>query len=338
MGLAMSRCCCCIRRRSELTSPERGLSLSLSTAVQIERADDVVAASPSSQSHNDEEDDACRLEVIEEHQQPPDLEQEEGDLTESQEPGADDQRENQDMAAVFESHAWREEIEELAPERPSDPLSVAIEGQSELERSLLQRIISLNLEESNWEVQSDRSGLVVSKITRDGGMPGQEKPLTMWNIRQTLNNCTPRQVFETLMDHKNQNQWHRYLTAAALENQSHGADLLRTHFKGVGPIACREVLEFRAASKNLDADDLWIAYSSHGTENLGIPVQQPFTRAFTEVSGYRLREGEETRTVSISFITQNDPGGSLPAWVIKVGGPRGALDFVVDLQKALDKL
>merc|ERR1712039_964450 len=160
----------------------------------------------------------------------------------------------------------------------------------------------------------------------------------MWLFRRTMRNATPRAVFELLMNAEGQPSWNTYCASSKDLGNCNGATLIQTCFKGLYPVAAREALEFRAASANADAETLWIAYTSVGTADLGVPVTARHERSYTNFSGYRLSAGPEPHTVSLTFVSHVDAGGGLPDWIMYKAGPKGGADVIRALQGALDRM
>lgn len=217
-------------------------------------------------------------------------------------------------------------------------LDTALRGLSEREQSVMRMLVPPVLQEDGWEVHSSSAAALVCKQMRVGGAPGQERPLLMWRMRTLLRNTTPRKVFELLMDSEKQHTWNTYVKASSCISNEYGVSLLQTYFKGVGPVSAREALEFRAASTRLEDPVLWIAFTSTGTETLGIPEVPKHTRVFTNTSGYCISVGAEPGTVSFTLLTLADAGGSIPDWIVRQAGSKAPTDFAKLLQSALDKL
>eukprot|EP00450_Noctiluca_scintillans_P012274 CAMPEP_0194508024 /NCGR_PEP_ID=MMETSP0253-20130528/37845_1 /TAXON_ID=2966 /ORGANISM="Noctiluca scintillans" /LENGTH=279 /DNA_ID=CAMNT_0039350989 /DNA_START=52 /DNA_END=887 /DNA_ORIENTATION=+ len=177
----------------------------------------------------------------------------------------------------------------------------------------------------SWELCSSSGGLEVHRRLELGGPPSTRRPLFMWRIRRVIN-APPRAVFELIMDAEAQVSWNTVVAKVTNFGREHGATLLQTVFKGLGPVSGREGLEFRAATIP-DAEPSYISYSSEGVEHLGIAVTPGCVRSFTNLSAYRISPGCTPDTTDLIFVSHFDAGGNVPDWVMKRAGAKGGVDL-----------
>eukprot|EP00928_Gymnodinium_smaydae_P054746 TRINITY_DN38478_c0_g1_i1.p1 TRINITY_DN38478_c0_g1~~TRINITY_DN38478_c0_g1_i1.p1 ORF type:complete len:337 (+),score=59.26 TRINITY_DN38478_c0_g1_i1:101-1111(+) len=213
---------------------------------------------------------------------------------------------------------------------------------SDLERGLIAKLESA-LEAADWEEHSSSSssvyngGVEVHQRVCPGGAPGRERPLSMWRVRKELHGCSPQDVVETVLDLESQPKWHSHVTMARSLGTRDGATLVQTCFGGIAIVSAREALEHRAACRREPArEEYLVAFSSEAVRGDRVPVTKHHERSFTTLSGYRIAPGSRPDSVDFSIVVLIDPCGSLPDWVVHKVGPKGGLDYVRDLQRALD--
>lgn len=138
------------------------------------------------------------------------------------------------------------------------------------------------------------------------------------------------------MDAEAQVSWNNVVAKVTNFGREHGATLLQTVFKGLGPVSGREGLEFRAASSP-DGEPSYISYSSEGVEHLGIDVTPGCVRSFTNLSAYRISPGQMPGSTDLIFVSHFDAGGNVPDWVMKRAGAKGGVDLTKNMQSELDR-
>ena len=263
------------------------------------------------------------------------------------EPPAEGAVEKEDLV-VEEDHT---EEEVRGSMMVAEAAGIIVDPHTERERNLLARAISRTDPSDSaaaqrlsfasnvggWEHVSSSGGMTVHRRSVMGGSPGNTRPLIMWRITRVIKQAAPRTIFDLLMDAKGQTKWNPMLESSVEHGTKYGAVLLQSVFKSVGPVSGREVLEFRAASADLTADTLYIAYTSAGVEEARIPVKSGMVRAHVCLSAYKLTPGTEKNTTDMTFISHVDAGGNIPDWIMKRAGQKGGMDLTDALQKEVDR-
>ncbi|XP_033894232.2 phosphatidylcholine transfer protein isoform X1 [Acipenser ruthenus] len=180
--------------------------------------------------------------------------------------------------------------------------------------------------EGGWELFTDISGIQIYRLY------DKRTGLYKYKIFGGLSNCTPELCADVYMDLKYRKSWDEYVKELS-EKVYDGKPVIYWEVKYPFPMSNRDYVYVRER-RDLDVDGrkIWVILAKSASV-----AQCPEKSGVIRVCDYKQSlaiESDGGSGIKVFMNYFDNPGGSIPSWLINWAAKSGVPSFITDLQKA----
>uniref|UniRef100_A0A8C5QYH0 Phosphatidylcholine transfer protein n=1 Tax=Leptobrachium leishanense TaxID=445787 RepID=A0A8C5QYH0_9ANUR len=177
-----------------------------------------------------------------------------------------------------------------------------------------------------WQLFTESMGFRIYRLY------DQESGLYQYKVYGGLNDCTPELFASVYMDLDYRKQWDQYVKALQEDKQGEDA-VIYWEVKYPFPLSNRDYVYVRER-RDLDIDGRKIYVIL--AKSVSVP-HCPDKSGIIRVNGYKQSlaiQGDGSGGCKVFMYYFDNPGGSIPSWLINWAAKSGVPSFLTDMQKA----